>query len=173
MFIRITMKRLYLPVTAILLTLMLIFSSLPVMALTIPSATGKYLVTASSPSDDPKTGVIEVRPGEYVTVSAAANITYSGMDITSPPISIKTGLKLSDGSKKMASASSVEKVAPMALKDSKTYSMNGSEKIQVPASIKQGMYTLNCTASTKIGWMFLSVEKSAAKSFNVKVIANK
>lgn len=154
----------------VLLSIIVLSSSSQAMALSMPSVTGGYTLKASSPSDNSSTSTIEVQAGEHITVEATADIAYSGITLTSPPITVNTELLLLNGSKEIASATKSDKVEPMLLEDGKSYTMTGSNKIKVPSKTEPGIYTLNCDANAKVSWMFINTEKSQHKSFTVKVI---
>lgn len=145
----------------------------PAMAFSMPSVGGKYQLTASSPSDDPATSTIEVRPGEHITVQATAVISYKGVNITSPSITVNTKLQLVNGSKEIASDTMDKKINSLYLEDGKTYTMSGGDKIKVPPKTTPGIYKLNCTATATAGWMFMNYQKSEKKTFTVKVIDSK
>jgi len=150
-------------------SILLLSSPSPAMALSMPSVTAGYTLNISSPSDNTSTSAIEVQAGEYLTVEATADISYNGFKMTSPPITVKSELHLLNGSGEISSGTKSETVAPMVLEDGKSYTMTGNSTIKVPPGTVPGTYRLNCDATAKINWMFMSMDKSAHRSFDVVV----
>jgi len=153
----------------LILSILLLSFPSPAMAFSMPSVTGGYTLNVLSPSDNSSTSTIEVQSGENLTVEATADLSYHGIKMTSPPISVKTELHLFNGSGELSSVTKAETVAPMVLEDGKSYTMTGNSTIKVPPGTVPGNYTLNCDASAKISWAFMSMDKNAHRSFDVVV----
>lgn len=156
----------------LLVSLIVTASAVPATALSMPALSGDYQLKATSPSDDPSTNVIEVRPGEDITVQATATLTYKGAKITSPPISVTTQLRLLKGSDEKASATQTTTVDRMLLENGKSYTKTGSGSIAVPSNLQPGTYKLDCTANAQASVLGMGMSKNAADSFTVQVIGN-
>lgn len=156
---------------ALLLAIVLIISSsAQSLALSMPSISGDYRLTASSPIDDPATNAIEVQPGQEITVDATASITYNGIKIKSPPIHITTNLRLMKGGDEKASATQTTTIDPMLMENGKTYTKTGSGQITVPSGTRPGTYQLKCNANAEASMLGQSMSRNAADTFTVQVI---
>ena len=155
----------------ILLALVLIISSsAQSVALSMPSISGDYKLKPSSPSDNPATSVIEVQPGQEITVDAIATLTYSGISIRSPPIYVTTYLRLLKGSNEMAYARQTTTVDPMLMENGKTYTKSGSGKITVPSNAEPGTYKLKCNADAEASMLGQTMSRNAADTFTVQIL---
>lgn len=167
------MKLMVIPLSIVIISLIIMVSTSQAMAFSMPSVNYSYNLTASSPIDDPSSAPVEVRPGQKITVKATANLTYHGIKMTSPPISVRTELYLLEENREISSSIKTETVASIMLEDNMTYSRTGSGYIKVPADTEPGNYTLNCIANAQAGWMGLNLQKGATQSYKVKVISKK
>ncbi|WP_424357014.1 hypothetical protein [Methanocella sp. MCL-LM] len=157
-------------IVLLLALVLIISSSAQSVALSMPSITGDYKLKGSSPIDDPATSVIEVQPGQEITVDAIATLTYSGIKIRSPPIYVTTYLRLLEGGSEIASARQTTTVDPMLMENGKTYTKSGSGKITVPSDAEPGTYKLKCNADAEASMLGQTMTRSAADTFTVQVL---
>ncbi|HMK46402.1 MAG TPA: hypothetical protein VK436_07220 [Methanocella sp.] len=155
-------------IVVFLITLVLTASlSLTAARSTTPSISNEYKLYASSPSDDPSTDVIEVNPGQSITVEAVATLTYSGTAMISPVITVTNDMNLLNGNISKAHVRQSVEIDPIQLEDGHTYTRSGNGSITVPDDTKPGIYTLVCVAAATSG----DYSKRTAEKFQVKVIS--
>lgn len=154
----------------ILVSLAILVTTSQAVAFSMPAISGGYSLKATGPSDNPSTDIVEVYPGQTITVDATATLTYSGTTITSPPISVTTELSLLDGRVEKASQAQTVRIDPMVLEDGKSYTRSGSGSIVIPEGLKPGTYTLKCSADASASVYGVGYTKSEKKNFQVKVV---
>lgn len=164
------MKRLQLITLATAAVLISFFSAVPALAQTssvdIPlpcnfvTPEKTFVLEATSPNDNSKTPLIEVKPGDEIVVHGYAKVVVptdvgsllkklpfhlpvSGLTMFPPvPVPVKPMLTLSQNGKTITSATSLYVLQPMLIAPGKTLSINESRSIVVPKDLKPGNYEL-------------------------------